>query len=257
MDGPVSLPIDATARGRRRLWKAETSLRWSRVTASFLRRDVAAASRQLAMSKHHHSKAIATLLKVFSPIAHPVAIELELRKPVLCFSAVEAQAESPPRGIDAPLSADEAQPGFAVFYVLTASLRDGLLIRGTWGLIGSDHLIGRFFQRDPGGDFDAAIREAHARILATPERSCLEIVSTGDVMVPAGNGYMWCTLSCPTSLDTHNQVLLWRGRSWVHRNMISAEEVATSKRLLTLQPGDVPLAKSLLHPLTLRRRSAA
>lgn len=251
MDGmQSSLPIDATSRGARRLFKARHAETFAQVCASFRRKDVASAAQTLASpARRQWPKAIGVLDTVLDPLGVRVA-----RNGLLVWRVIAAQAESPLRSTsEHELTPDQSQPGASLFYLSTAP-RPHVLIRGLWSLVATDHALARFYQRNPGGDLDEALHECHARILAAPERNATEFVTTGDIMVEAGAGYFWCSVTVPTSQATANRVMLWRARSWLHADQISRPEVDASRRLMTAQPGDVALAARVLNPLTLRRK---
>jgi hypothetical protein len=254
MDGFVprqSLPIDNQSRGQRRLWKKATADNFTAMCKVFGSNNVRAAAHGFARRSSRGRAALA-LHRAFQDVAHPLIWEANAKNPVLCWRVIQAAEESPLRSTEAhQLSLDEEQGGASVFHVTTART-PLLLIRGLWCFIATDHCIARYFQRG-GDDLSSAMLQAHAAILAAPQRNVDAMLKTQDIMIPGSRGHFWCSVSQPTHHGTDKKVLLFRARTWINADLLpDQEQLVLSNELLTLRDGDKPLAAGLLHPLFLR-----
>ena len=247
MEAPI---ISAQARGQRRVWQARTHARFQRLVKIFDSTEVRRSAKQFVRLNGGHKQAAAVLLREFKDVARLEAREVDQRRPCLIWSCVDAPDCTPFRGTDRDLSPDEEQWHAAVHYLMTT--KDGILIRGLWGMTISAHSIGRAFMREPTIDLDNAIHEAHLRLLNAPQRSVEKMVAK-TFFTPASSGFFWCDASVLKTLDAARHVLHVRCRSFLNRDII---QETIDKSLLTLNPDDVPLCRTLLHPMTLRRPTA-
>jgi hypothetical protein len=255
MDGFItrqSVPISNESRGQRRVWKKATADNFAAMCKVFGSNNVRQAVHAFARRNSRTRGALA-LQRAFQDVATPFIVEANAKNPVLCWRILFAAEESPLRSTEShTLSLDEEQGGASVFHIMTAK-PPLLLIRGLWCFICTDHCIARHAQRcGPAGDLSAAMLEAHAHVLAAPQRPADAMLKAQNVMVRGGRGYFWCRVSMPTHHGTDKKVLLWRATTWIDEGMIDPRQLAVSRELLTLKDGDTPLASGPLHPLALR-----
>jgi hypothetical protein len=254
MDTLLRRPNSAQSTGLRRLWKQRTAKNFAEFCRVFSSPDVAFAARALAKLNGNHRQAVMILSRAFDPLGRPTVVNVSQRRPEMAWSVLQCSEETPFRATtERELTRDEMQSGASMFYVMTMP-KPYVLVRGLHGIVYTDHSLLRHFDRDPRGDLDGSIYEAHARLMAAPTRNAPALIANVDLMVPAGNGAFWCSFSWEKSVDTGGMVMVCRCRTWVHREQISEAQWALSRELLESRDGDVPLSETILSPMSLRRK---
>jgi hypothetical protein len=248
---PSPVPIDAEARGKRRIFMQETAANWQRADRVFK-----VHARWPAEKIAHGGKDRHEARKKIRDLFRPVATLVTDTPPLLIWTVARALPESPFRGVDRPLSRDEeAADCVALFYLATAP-SPVLMLMGTRCVILTAHGAGRFFFRG-GADLGAALREAEQAILRAPDRSVPEMLESSEVWVPGGPGRFRCKfVSARSALDPSKAVLIVRLRSFYNTDMIPENEVQASDRLLmpAPEPSDRSLGEFVLHPWHMRRK---
>jgi hypothetical protein len=221
MDGYITpprkyAPPGAEARGKRRLWKAETAKRFAQMKEVFSSTEVRRAAKQLAKVGAPHAQAVAVLNHSFAGLATPIMKETG-RRAALAWLAIDANAESPFRGVDRELSPDEQQPVASCFYIVTTTPQKGLVLRGLWSLTITDHALGRYFERNPSGDLDQAIIGGHSTLMKSPERCVERMIRVPELLISDGGDGAWMISGgyYKSQDDLNRKALVWRARSWV------------------------------------------
>jgi hypothetical protein len=202
----MMIPIDTVSRGRLRRWKCELEKKSARLDR-FISESTRAAGdfgrcgavgRERAFRKIDRglTAAGAGLNKAWLG-KDPFAIWSTLRPRI----PVLAETEDP----------GEQQPCVAVEYIALSRAGIG---QGLWTIELPDHALGRFLQRAPDANLDAAIEMAHVSLLTS------ELVP-GTVHVPAGPGAFLGSILAGQDKSLDMAVAGWfRARTWLHRDQL-------------------------------------
>jgi hypothetical protein len=257
---PISLPIDAEARGKLRAWKRDFVKRHSSITAACTTPMMIKAMRGFARrgSVVGRRRAFDKLRRGFAPFATFDGVRLE-RDPLAVWHMLVARG-SVVNAVDNP---SRNQDCIAVYYVLVGDLPNKrAFAMGLWSLEVPDHAVGRLLQRDRHADINAVLGEAHRALLRIRSRRVHAHFQNPArrFFLPAGNGVLVCNVYITphraenrddAAISSERFNIYARAWTWLHRDQLSEQQIGA---ILTDEgrPGE-RLGDGLLLPEPLRQ----